>query len=122
MKARRPGWLHARIVANARKAKLTICPCGSPVLAGLDDDRCAFTANADIRQLTPAGETATTVLLQRATFELAVHELWRRRDSEHGKPSRFPILPEHRCNDPVPSTWTKPPNPNLREDPDDPPF
>lgn len=119
----RPHWLRQRILANARKAKLDICPCGTPVLAGLDDDACAWPAVVDTSPLIPAGELAAVYLEDRRTYDLCVGELWRRERTQHGRESRAPVLPEHRCNDPVPSAWTKPPDPNRRKDlPDDPPF
>jgi len=79
-------------------------------------------AVADPVPLSWAGELACNVTQARATYELSVGELHRRYPWRQRQACDEPVLPEHRCNDPVPNTWTKLPNPNLREDPDEPPF
>ena len=122
MKAARPAWQRALIAANARKAKAILCRCGVPVIAGLDDDVCAFTVAADVTALSWAGELACAVVQARPVFELSGKELHRRYPWRQSRPCEQPVLPEHRCNDPVPPAWTSPPNTRRSEDVDVPPF
>jgi len=108
-------WRAALIEAAARKAKAAACKgCGATIVTGLDGDRCAFTATADLAPLTWAGEIAAW-LDGRATFELAARELWWRTELQRQRPAEFAALPEHRCRDPIPDLWiTQPTSNQLR--------
>lgn len=117
-----PAWMRARIVSNQRKAKVTGCACGAPVVVGLDADQCAFNVAADVLPVTWPGELAA-VLQGRGTFSVALVELTRREAHDRTKPAAAPVLVEHRCGEPLPSTWlADTPAPVVEEPSDDAPF
>lgn len=108
---------------TSRRAQLTHCPCGMPTLTGLDNDRCAFPANADLSFLTWPGEIAAIHLDGRVTYALLAGTLFRRDEPTRSTESTHPIVAEHRCGDPIPDTWRKPTPPTRRrEDTNEPPF
>ena len=111
-----PEWKQAIIAVNQRKAKATACKqCGAHIAVGLDDDQCALPAAADPTPLTWAGELAAR-LNGRRTYEIAARELWHRYREQLRRPAPDPVLPEHRCNDPVPTTWLQPVPPLIRDE------
>ena len=98
-----------------RRAKLLAHPpCHFPTLAGLDADRCALDAWCDLGELTLEGE-ALALLDGRRTYELHGGRLSPRdRWCIPGRPagrSRWPVLAEHRCHDPIPAAWCIPHRP-----------
>lgn len=118
-----PAWRRELIHANQRKAKLATCPCGQPILVGLDNDQCAFTANADPYFLTWAGEIAAHALESRRTYWLQAGTLIRRDHPTHSSETTLPILAQHRCGQPIPNNWRKQLTPvTRREDSNEPPF
>lgn len=91
-----------------RTARLDICRCGEHTMVGLDDDRCAFSARADIYPLSNAGEVAAlrqgrhTYMLRRRALD--------RRDQWliAGTPAdSATVVAEHRCDQPVPESWRR---------------
>jgi len=117
-----PAWMRARIVSNQRKAKVTGCVCGAPVVVGLDDDQCAFNVATDVTPVTWAGELAAA-LQGRATYTLQLKELTRRPSYDRAEPAASPVLVDHRCGDPVPSAWLADlPTPAIAEVSDVAPF
>lgn len=104
-----------------RAATPTTCrACGAIVLRGLDADACAFTALADPRPVTAAGEVAA-LRDGRRTYDLDGRELSARdRWSIPGRPPtpRRPVLAAHRCHSPLPATWLAPaPDPAPDKEP-----
>ena len=77
---------------------------------------------SDITTLTWAGELAAIHLEQRGTYELVNGELWRRHHWHYEHAAEQPVLPEHRCGHPIPTTWTTPTRTIQREDSNEPPF
>ena len=119
---RRPAWQQARIVANQRRATVTRCACGAPVVAGLDADTCAFPVTSDPVFLTWPGELAASQH-DRPTFTLMAQSLFRRDRFARAEPSRHPVLAAHRCNQPIPQAWRTPLPPlTIEEDTDVPGF
>lgn len=104
---RPPNWQQERIIANQRKAKLSACTCGAPIVLGLDDDLCAFSAAADPAFLTWAGELAA-IVDRRPTYAVLGQSLFRRDRYSRSEPSDHPVLAGHRCGQPIPVPWRKP--------------
>lgn len=102
MNASNQGWLRARIEANQRHAKVTECACGAVIVAGLDDDMCALTANADPYPLTRRGEVLLRAVTTRRSYVLIGKALYRRTDLG---PTDHPTLAQHTCGQPLPDAW-----------------
>lgn len=115
-----PGWLKAKIEARQRLARPTTCVCGATVLAGLDDDVCAFTANADPFPLTHPGEVVLRAATTRRSYVLILGALWRR---TYIGPTDAPVLAQHVCGQPLPDSWLADlPPPLTVHLPDKPPY
>lgn len=98
---------------NRRTASLWTCRCGEPVLTGLDDDHCAFTATCDPYRLTALGEVEA-LRDGRWTYQLVRRSLDRRDQWNipgHPPTVDLPVLAEHRCGQPIPADWIAPPAP-----------
>ncbi|KAB2347319.1 hypothetical protein [Actinomadura rudentiformis] len=100
-----PAWLLRQTGGVFRTAILGRCPrCYAPILTGLDDDNAARTARADPTPITPLGE-AVALLAGRATYDLLApygrRELWRRDQWHISGARKHPVLPEHRCGQPL---------------------
>lgn len=95
----RPGWLAQKLAIAERKAVETECPgCGSPVLAGLDADRCALTVVVDREPVPGSLGELRALMAGLETFAYLAGELSHRDDFHHRAASaRFPIHAEHRC-------------------------
>lgn len=96
-----PAWLERTIGDVHRAAGLKTCPrCGAPILVGLDADRAALTAHADITTVNAVGE-ALALLSGRPTYDLVNtggrKELSYRDEWNISGPRKWPVLPEHRC-------------------------
>lgn len=92
-----------------RIARLTTCPaCRAPVLAGLDDDVCAFSVRAGTDRLTTVGEVLA-LAAGRATFDAVPAaggiRLVRRDESRIRSPRRAPVVADHACGDPDDLGW-----------------
>lgn len=114
------------VTTARRKAAVKNCPdCSTLVLVGLDDDSCAFVASAELHPLLHAGELAAIYVEARRTYLLRAGELTVRYLEQYRHPATGPVLPEHRCADPIPAAWLAPTSTSLRfpmEATDDPPF
>lgn len=100
-----PDWLIRQRGDVFRAARLHPCPrCRRPILSGLDDDIAARTAHADPTPITPLGETLA-LLTGRATYDLCApygrRELWRRDHWHIAGARKYPVLPEHKCGQPL---------------------
>lgn len=101
-----PAWLlNTQAGPNHRAATIRQCPkCKAPILTGLDADKCALTARADPTPITPLGETIA-LLQTRSTYNLTT--MHSRKYLDHRDqwtitmPRRWPVLPEHRCHQPL---------------------
>lgn len=117
-----PRWLQDMLIAKGAISETGLTrtagirthkPCRMPTLAGYDADTCAFDTWCDLAELTTAGEVHA-LLDGRHTYELDINRLHRR---DHwiisGRPAggRTPVFAEHRCHQPIPATWTVPPQP-----------
>lgn len=92
----------------SRRARLRRCPCGLPVLAGLDDDIAALEAACDPARVSRHGE-ALALLDARRTYELRADGKLRARDRHAiarrpAGPERT-VLAAHRCPTGIPSSW-----------------
>lgn len=90
---------------TTRKARGRSCPhCGAPVLAGLDDDRCAKEAVVDPTPVNALGE-ATALLQNRFTYSLRwadayyldPRDQWNIAASPAGTDPRIEIVVQHKC-------------------------
>lgn len=110
-----------------RRARATVCPrCHQPVLTGLDEDRCAFTATTDPVALTTVGE-ALALISGRATYQLTgrpPHLLHRDQWRISGQPADTAIvLPSHQCGaPPLPTRAVDKPPANRKSGGDECPF
>ena len=102
-----PGWLK-RARGDATRA-VTICcceKCAAPILVGLDADVCALLVRVDPTPLDEIGE-AIALVTNRATYDLAKgpkrKELWPREPQHIRAPRRHPVLPAHKCGQPLPA-------------------
>ena len=100
-----PAWLQRVIGDVHRAAGLRTCQkCKAPILTGLDADMCALTARADPISIDALGETIA-LLAGRRTFDLVTangrKELNGREEWHISAPRRYPVLPEHRCGQPL---------------------
>ncbi|MFC5744797.1 hypothetical protein [Actinomadura rugatobispora] len=121
-----PTWLLRTRGDVFRTAALRTCPhCHHPILTGLDDDTAARSVRADPTPITPLGETLA-LLAGRATFDLqAVYgrrEMWRRDQWHIQSARRWPVLPEHRCGQPLNDHMEKSPQRRRYVCPTEPPF
>lgn len=121
-----PAWLARRYGDAFRNAGLHPCPrCKKPILSGLDDDNAARTAHADPTPINPVGE-AIALLSGRATFDLTStngkKQLWRRDQWHIGRRRTHPVLPEHRCGQPLDAHTEHLPPAARYAIPDQPPF
>jgi hypothetical protein len=98
-----PAWLkRARDDGTAHRAvTLRLCPrCRAPVLTGLDAEWCAISTQCDPTPLTPLGE-AVALLSGRQTYTLTPgrnrKELDYRDEWRIAKPTKNPVLAEHKC-------------------------
>ena len=107
-----------------RAAKHGFCPrCRRHTIAGDDDDALALPALADFVALTHRGELLA-VVDGRTTYHLDDGRLYRRDRWQLHRPAD-PVLPQHRCDQPVPVAWRQPiaPDPARPEDdPEEAPF
>lgn len=94
-----PAWVADKIAVAARKASEATCArCGTPVLAGLDADRCALPVVVDAARLTTALAELRALMAGRQTYALIDGELCHRTDFHHRAPlGRHPLHAEHRC-------------------------
>ena len=92
-----------------RRALVADCrDCRQLTLAGTDRNRAALGAIVDNLPLTRGGELLA-VLSGRKVYALDIRGALNRRDRWMIRtPSRDPVLPEHRCGDPVPHSWRAP--------------
>lgn len=104
-----------------RRAALARCPrCKAPVLAGHDD--LGLPTHADPTPLTRTAELALH-LAGRPTYavergELVARDRWRIR-----RPATGPVVPEHRCDAPIPADGHAPSPPGRpTADHDQPPY
>lgn len=121
-----PAWLVRRHGDTFRNAGLHLCPrCKHPVLSGLDDDNAARTAHADPTPINAIGE-ALALLSGRATFDLTSgdgkKQLWRRDQWNIAGRRKYPVLPEHRCGQPLDAHAEQVPAAARYATPDAPPF
>lgn len=101
-----PAWLRAALETKTggfRAARWRRChTCHELTLTGLDNHLLAETATVDPTPITPEEEIAV-ILAGRTTYNLETYARTKihlkRRDHAHGlgKPSRRPVVPEHRC-------------------------
>jgi hypothetical protein len=124
-----PAWLRDHIRANKRTATLTQCrQCAAPILTGLDNDIAALTAKTDPTPITPLGETIA-LLQGRNTYNLTTNsngrkELDHRDQWQISAPRKHPVLPEHRCGQPL-NAFAETIRPQQRKKyvvPDEPPY
>jgi len=101
---------HLTETGLSRRARIRTCPCHQLVLAGLDEDICAFEVACDPNPLSPLGEALALVEGRRT---LAVHRdrgrwVLDRRDHHDiaadpaGTKHREDVVREHRCTSPPP--------------------
>ena len=100
-----------------RGVRATWCRhCGAPILTGLDEDVCAVAAWVDLTPLDAMGQMiATLAVPTRSTYTLYVpagksarlirrrwwsHTRWPVAGRQH---LRYDVVPEHRCNQPLPA-------------------
>jgi hypothetical protein len=100
-----PTWLQRSRSGATRATGIRLCPkCRAPILTGLDAEICAFTVRVDPTPITPLGE-AIALLQGRATYNLADgpnrKELDLRDQWRITMPRKYPVLPEHRCGQPL---------------------
>lgn len=90
-----------------RKARLGRCPkCAAWTLRGVENDFAGLIAEADAAYLSWAGEIAAATFEGRLTYALDRDGRLEYRDQgRRAKPSREPLLAEHRCAHPIPATW-----------------
>ncbi|MDP1877991.1 MAG: hypothetical protein Q8M17_10610 [Actinomycetota bacterium] len=115
-----PAWLRSMLQAKGvisetgltRNAGIrTHRPCHAACIAGIDDN--GFDTWTDPTELTPTGELQA-LLDGRRTWDLHAHRALTLRTSisiQHrpaGNPAR-PVLAQHRCHQPIPSSWAMPP-------------
>jgi len=93
--------------------------CGAHIRSGLDGDALAFVARVDDEPLTRQGELLA-ILNGRKTYSLEGQRLYRR-DLHHIKKAAEVVHATHRCWEPMPVGWTKPPAPTNHV-PENPPF
>lgn len=107
-----PTWLAEHLQALGRSdgdgvrraAKLTHCrKCSSPVIVGLDADRCALVAKCDVQPISPLGELQA-IATGRATYNLAVTAARIEIDARHpwaiSGQRKHPVIAEHACHSP----------------------
>lgn len=121
-----PAWVARRHGDTFRNAGRHPCPrCKAPILSGLDDDTAARSVHADPTPINPVGE-ALALLAGRATFDLTAaggkRQLWRRDEWHISGRRKFPVLPEHRCGQPLDAHADHPPAAARYVIPDQPPF
>jgi len=104
-----PRWLKAKIASTGRKATLTNCECGLPVLTGLDGDVCAFPAVVEPVPLTYPGELGCALSEGRTTYAVMGGELHRRYRTQLETASTYPVVAEHRCGHPINAAWIQTP-------------
>lgn len=91
---------------RARAARLGLCRrCSAVILRGLDSNRCALVAQADVEPVTVAGECAA-LLAGLSTYDRADEGdgrpvLWHRNQFSISDTRRWPVLVEHRCSQSV---------------------
>lgn len=88
-------------------------PCHMPCLAGIDDN--GLDTWCDLAELHPHGE-AHALLEDRWTYDLAGTQLCHRNAGRitwqpAATPGGRPVFAQHHCHDPIPATWTVPPQP-----------
>ena len=94
-----PSWLAEKIAVADRKAQSATCRCGTPVLAGLDGDRCAGFVIVDADPLPgPLGELRA-LMAGLDTYSLLGGDLAHRTDAHHRRDlvGRRTLHAEHRC-------------------------
>lgn len=119
-----PTWLRDRLIEAgiltpqglSRRAKPMLHrTCRQLVIAGFDNDTCAFDAWTEPAPLTPHGELAA-LLDERRTYDLDGERLYRRdQASIPGRPPspRRTVLAEHRCHSPLPVDWLETSTPSA---------
>lgn len=92
-----------------RTARLTRCRCGEHILVGLDGDRCALTARADVYPLSNLGEVEA-LRSGRWTYRLWSKTLNHRDqwDIRGTAANDTTVLAEHRCGERPPASWCRP--------------
>ena len=98
-----------------RRAADTICaPCWTYTLAGIDADVAGLPVAVDNFPLSRQGELLA-VVAGRAVYALDIRgELHRRDRWALRRPSKEPVLAEHRCGQPLPAAWLAPATPRPR--------
>ncbi len=100
-----PTWLAPTLGGTHRTARLRTCPhCQAPVLAGLDAERAGTRAVADLTPVNEMGE-AIALINGRATFDLIktggrMELNWRDSFAIEGV-RRYPVIPAHKCGQPL---------------------
>jgi hypothetical protein len=110
----------------SRRAKDRTCVCGAAILVGLDADRCAGEAHADVTPLTALGEALALIAgratyLRRGVFRVELDH----RSSWHiagASADQVDVLAEHRCGAPPLPTKPVATNADEKESPDEPPY
>ena len=100
-----PRWLKAKIASTGRKATLTNCECGLPVLTGLDGDGCAYPAVVEPVPLTYPGELGCALSEGRTTYAVMGGELHRRNHHDLQMACAFTVMAEHRCEAGIRPAW-----------------
>jgi hypothetical protein len=95
-------WQREQAEVGRRAAKRQVCPrCAVEVYTGLDDDWMGFQVVVDVEPIGPEAEI-WAALDGRPSYSLRPgsrgSELSWRDDYTIGRPSRHPVLLEHRCN------------------------
>lgn len=94
-----PKWLADKMAVAARKASEATCPCGSPVLVGLDADRCALPVAVEVEPLAGPVAELRALMAGLETFGLYGDELQHRSNVHHRRDlvGRRTLHAAHRC-------------------------
>lgn len=98
---------------------MTVHGCGGEVLRGLDSAVAALTATVDPYPLSPLGEVEA-LRDGRRTYYLhwgALEPRDRYTIPGHPPSHALLVLAAHRCDQPIPETWIKPPAPAAPRQP-----
>lgn len=104
---REPGTKRVWYSINAARHRLANHRCGELIMAALDHWACAITVHLDPWPLSPVGEVEA-LRAGRRTYQMREWGV-RHRNAYRitGNPPgpRTTVLAEHRCGEPIPSTW-----------------
>lgn len=115
-----PTWLLRTTGGVTRTTRLQVCTrCHVTILTGLDADYAALTARADPTPLDRLGEVLA-LAAGRPTYDLAPRggqkrQLDYRDEYRISGHRRYPVLPAHKCGQPLPAAET--PTPARKEVP-----